>query len=104
MRNLDAIINQLAAEQQRCEHLLLEELDKMKKMCILFFDKQQRDADSFTALLAQVVEDISVKIKNGYPREQQLAEDAEPFPAIVTGRILTDEERDEILKKLGEVA
>ena len=104
MRNLDAIINQLAAEQQRCEHLLIEELEGVKKACTLFFDKQAREADAFIALLNQTLADIEIKIKNGYPKERQPSEDLGPLPAIVTGRVLTDEERDEILKKVGEAA
>lgn len=104
MRNLDAIINQLAAEQQRCEHLLIEELEGVKKACTLFFDKQAREADAFIALLNQTLADIEIKIKNGYPKERQPDADLGPLPAIVTGRVLTDEERDEILKKVGEAA
>ena len=45
MRNLDAIINQLSAEQQRCSHLLLGDVENIKTACTLFFDKQQREAD-----------------------------------------------------------
>ena len=104
MRNLDAIINQLAAEQHRCEHLLIEELEGMKKATQLFFDKQAREADAFLALLNQTLEDISVKVKNGYPRDRKPSDETDPLPAIVTGRTLTEEERDEILKRVGEAA
>lgn len=104
MRNLDSIINQLAAEQQRCEHLLLEDMNSIKKACVLFFDKQQREADSFMALIASYFEDISVKVQNGYPREQKPADETDPLPAIITGRKLTDEEREEILKQVGDAA
>ncbi len=104
MRNLDAIINQLAAEQHRCEHLLIEDLEGVKKATQLFFDKQSREADAFVALLSQTLADIEVKIKNGYPRDRKPSDETDPLPAIVTGRVLTDEERDEILKKVGEAA
>lgn len=104
MRNLDAIINQLSAEQQRCSSLLLEDMNKVKSACKLFFDKQtreletfkehqQRDADNFFALLNSSLEDIMVKVQNGYPREQKPESDTDPLPAIVTGRKLSDEER-----------
>jgi hypothetical protein len=104
MRNLDAIINQLAAEQQRCEHLLIDEMESVKKACTLFFDKQQREADAFMALLVQTFDDITIKVKNGYPKEQRPADEMDPLPAIVTGRKLSDEERDEILKAVGDAA
>ena len=104
MRNLDAIINQLASEQMRCEHLLLDDMENIKKACTLFFDKQQREADAFMALIVQYFDDISVKVKNGYPREQKPADESDPLPAIVTGRRLTDEERSEILKAVGDAA
>lgn len=104
MRNLDAIINQLAAEQQRCEHLLIDEMESVKKACTLFFDKQQREADAFIALLLQTFDDITIKVKNGYPKEQRPANETDPLPAIVTGRKLSDEERDEILKAVGDAA
>ena len=104
MRNLDAIINQLSAEQQRCSSLLLEDMNKVKSACKLFFDKQtreletfkehqQKDADSFFALLNTSLEDIMVKVQNGYPREQKPESETDPLPAIVTGRKLTNEER-----------
>lgn len=104
MRNLDAIINQLSAEQQRCSSLLLEDMNKVKNACKLFFDKQareletfkehqQRDADGFFALLNTSLEDIMVKVQNGYPREQKPESDTDPLPAIVTGRKLSNEER-----------
>lgn len=104
MRNLDAIINQLSAEQQRCSSLLLEDMNKVKSACKLFFDKQtreletfkehqQKDADNFFALLNSSLEDIMVKVQNGYPREQKPESDTDPLPAIVTGRKLSDEER-----------
>ena len=104
MRNLDAIINQLSNEQQRCSSLLLEDMNKVKSACKLFFDKQtreletfkehqQKDADNFFALLNSSLEDIMVKVQNGYPREQTPETDNDPLPAIVTGRKLSDEER-----------
>lgn len=104
MRNLDAIINQLSNEQQRCSSLLLEDMNKVKAACKLFFDKQtreletfkehqQKDADSFFALLNTSLEDIMVKVQNGYPREQKPEMDTDLLPAIVTGRKLTNEER-----------
>ena len=104
MRNLDAIINQLSSEQMRCEHLLLDDMENIKKACTLFFDKQQREADAFMALLAQTFDDITAKVKNGYPREQKPLDESDPLPAIVTGRRLTDEEREEILKAVGDAA
>ena len=104
MRNLDAIINQLSAEQQRCSSLLLDDMNKVKTACKLFFDKQtreletfkehqQKDADNFFALLNSSLEDIMVKVQNGYPKEQKPDSDTDPLPAIVTGRKLSDEER-----------
>lgn len=103
MRNLDAIINQLSAEQMRCEHLLLEDMEGVKKACTLFFDKQAREADSFMALLHQTLDDIANRVKNGYERKRE-PDDNTPFPAIVTGRKLTDEERQAILDGVGHAA
>lgn len=100
MRNLDAIINQLSAEQQRCEHLLLEDMEGVKKACTLFFDKQAREADAFMALLHQTLDDIANRVKNGYERKRE--PDDKPFPAIVTGRKLTDEERASLMGALDD--
>ena len=96
MRNLDAIINQLAAEQQRCEHLLLEDMEGVRKAATLFFDKQAREADAFLALLTTTLGEISSRVKNGYDRKREPDDDA-PLPAIVTGRKLTDEERASLM-------
>ena len=101
MRNLDAIINQLAAEQQRCEHLLLEDMEGIKKACTLFFDKQAREADGFIALLHQSLDDIANRVKNGYERKRE-PDDTAPLPAIVTGRKLTDEERASLMGALDD--
>ena len=103
MRNLDAIINQLSAEQMRCEHLLLEDMEGIKKACTLFFDKQAREADAFMALLHTTLDDIASKVKNGYERKRE-PDDDRPFPAIVTGRKLTDEERQAILDGVADAA
>lgn len=113
MRNLDAIINQLSNEQQRCSSLLLEDMNKVKAACKLFFDKQtrelenfkehqQKDADGFFALLNTSLEDIMVKVQNGYPREQKPEMDTDPLPAIVTGRKLTPDEASELEKALDQ--
>ena len=101
MRNLDAIINQLSAEQMRCEHLLLEDMEGVKKACTLFFDKQAREADSFMALLHQTLDDIANRVKNGYERKRE-PDDNAPLPAIVTGRKLTDEERASLMGALDD--
>lgn len=101
MRNLDAIINQLSAEQMRCEHLLLEDMEGVKKACTLFFDKQAREADSFMALLHQTLDDIANRVKNGYERKRA-PDDDRPFPAIVTGRKLTDDERAALMGALDD--
>ena len=101
MRNLDAIINQLANEQQRTEHLLIEDMQAIKKEAQLFFDKQAREADAYLALLVMRFDDIVSRVQNGYPKGQQ--EDFGPIPAIVQGRVMTDQEREAILTKLQEV-
>ena len=101
MRNLDAIINQLSAEQMRCEHLLLEDMEGVKKACTLFFDKQAREADAFMALLHQTLDDIANRVKNGYERKRE-PDDDKPFPAIVTGRKLTDDERAALMGVLDD--
>lgn len=104
MRNLDAIINQLANEQQRTEHLLVEDLQAIKKEAQLFFDKQAREADSYMALLATRFEDVIARIQNGYPKEKgfgDLTED--PIPEFLTRpKIVTDEERNKIIATLAE--
>ena len=85
MRNLDAIINRLSNEQQRCEHLLIEEIQAVKKATQLFFDKQQREADSFIALISTTLDDIINRVQNGYPANEGLShDDSDPLPAIVT--------------------
>ena len=96
MRNLDAIINQLANEQQRTEHLLVEDLKAIKQEAQLFFDKQARelqafyeqkskDADAYLALMAMRFDDVIIRIQNGYPKEQGFGELTEdPVPAFLT--------------------
>lgn len=95
MRNLDAIINQLANEQQRTEHLLVDDLKAIKHEAQLFFDKQarefqafyeqrQKDADAYMALLAVRFDDVINRIQNGYPKEEgfrELTED--PVPSFL---------------------
>ena len=103
MRNLDAIINQLSAEQMRCEHLLLEDMEGIKKACTLFFDKQAREADGFLALLHQSLDDIANRVKNGYEKKRE-PDDNAPLPAIVTGRKLTDEERAALMEAVDDAA
>lgn len=85
MRNIDAIINKLANEQQRCEHLLIEEIQAVKKATQLFFDKQAREADSFIALISTTLDDIINRVQNGYPASEGLQYDeSDPLPSIVT--------------------
>lgn len=104
MRNIESLINQLSAEAQRHEHLIIEDLEEVKKACGLFFDKQQREMDAFYALINKAVEDVSTRVKNGYPKDHRMNEDYGQMPAIVTGRSLTNEEREEIMKSVGEAA
>lgn len=101
MRNLDAIINQLANEQQRTSHLLREDIEAIKKEAKLFFDKQAREADAYLALLVTRFDDLISRIDNGYPQGQ--LESIGDIPAIVQRRTLSEEEREAILTKLGEV-
>jgi hypothetical protein len=101
MRNLDAIINQLANEQQRTSHLLREDIEAIKKEAQLFFDKQAREADAYVALLCTRFDDLLSRIDNGYP--QGKLESIGDIPAIVQRRTLSEEEREAILTKLGEV-
>ena len=85
MRNIDAIINRLANEQQRCEHLLMQEIDAVKKATQLFFEKQAREADSFIALISTTLDDINNRIQNGYPATEGVQyDDSDPLPSIVT--------------------
>lgn len=90
MRNLDAIINRLANEQQRCEHLLTEEINAVKKAVQLFFDKQQREADSFIALISTTLDDIINRVQNGYPAHEGIQHDGDdPIPAIISRKKVT---------------
>jgi hypothetical protein len=101
MRNLDAIINQLANEQQRTEHLLVEDLKAIKQEAQLFFDKQAREADAYVALLTTRFEDIINRIQNGYPKEQGFGELTEdPVPAFLTRPKIAPADQDSILKSL----
>lgn len=103
MRNLDAIINQLANEQQRTEHLLVEDLKAIKTEAQLFFDKQAREADAYMALLATRFEDVIARIQNGYPKEKgfgDLTED--PIPEFLTRPKINNEERDAIISSLAQ--
>lgn len=85
MKNIDAIIVRLSAEQQRCEHLLIEEINAVKKATQLFFDKQQREADSFIALISTTLDDIANRVQNGYPVTEGIKHDEDdPLPSIVT--------------------
>ena len=96
MRNLDAIINQLSNEQQRTEHLLVEDLKAIKHEAQLFFDKQarelqtfyeqkQKDADGYMALLSMRFDDVLLRIQNGYPKEKGFGELTEdPVPEFLT--------------------
>ena len=88
MRNLDAIINQLSAAQQRTEHLLLDDIQRVREATRIFFDRQQKEADQFVAAVSGHLDTIAERIKNGYP--------SEPMPSIVTGRQLTDAERAQL--------
>lgn len=101
MRNLDAIINQLANEQQRTSHLLREDIEAIKKEAQLFFDKQAREADAYLALLCTRFDDLLSRIDNGYPQGQ--LESIGDIPAIVQRRVLSDDEKQSILAKLGEI-
>ncbi len=98
MRNLDAIINQLANEQQRTSHLLKDDIAAIKKEAQLFFDKQAREADAYLALLCTRFDDLLSRIDNGYPQGQ--LESIGDIPAIVQRRTLSEEERETILAKL----
>jgi hypothetical protein len=98
MRNLDAIINQLANEQQRTSHLLKDDIAAIKKEAQLFFDKQAREADAYLALLCTRFDDLLSRIDNGYPQGQ--LESLGDVPAIVQRRVLSDQEREAILTKL----
>ena len=115
MRNLDAIINQLANEQLRTEHLLLEELDKIKKDAQAFFDSQSRalklfyelqqtESDKYLAFITTQFDDVKNRIQNGYPKERGFGELTEdPVPEFLTrGRKVTDEEREKIVAGLEE--
>lgn len=104
MRNLDAIINQLANEQQRTEHLLVEDLKAIKQEAVLFFDKQAREADAYIALLSQRFEDVVIKIQNGYPKEKGFGDlTEEPIPEFLRRpKVVSDEERNAILTSLEE--
>lgn len=113
MRNLDAIINQLANEQQRTEHLLVEDLQAIKKEAQLFFDKQarelqafyeqkQKDADGYMAIIVMRFDDVIARIQNGYPKEKGFGELTEdPVPAFLTRpKTISDEERNAIVASL----
>ncbi len=101
MRNLDAIINQLANEQQRTEHLLVEDLQAIKKEAQLFFDKQAREADAYVALLTTRFDDLITRIQNGYPKEKGFGELTEdPVPAFLVRPKITSEEREAIVASL----
>ena len=85
MKNIDAIIIRLSAEQQRCEQLLIEEIQAVKKATQLFFDKQAREADSFIALISTTLDDIANRVQNGYPANEGVKhDDNDPLPSIVT--------------------
>ena len=85
MRNLDTIINQLSAEQQRTEHLLLDDIQSVREATKLFFDRQQKEMDTFLGTISMYLDGIANRVKNGYP--------AENMPSIVSGRQLTEAER-----------
>lgn len=106
MRNLDAIINQLANEQQRTEHLLIEDLQAIKKEAQLFFDKQAREADAYLALLTTRFDDAINRIQNGYPKEKGFGELTEdPIPEFLTKSKtspLTNEDRNSMLQALAD--
>lgn len=114
MRNLDAIINQLANEQQRTEHLLVEELKAIKQEAQLFFDKEarefksfyeqkQKDADSYMALLAVRFDDVIIRIQNGYPKEQGFGEFKEdPVPEFLTRPKMPSKVTDEVMAALAQ--
>lgn len=88
MRNLDTIINQLSAEQQRTEHLLLDDIQSVREATKLFFDRQQKEMDTFLGTISMYLDGIANRVKNGYPTEN--------MPSIVSGRQLTDAERAQL--------
>lgn len=103
MRNLDAIINQLSNEQQRTEHLLVEDLKAIKKEAQLFFDKQAREADSYVALLSTRFDDLVARIQNGYPKEQGFGELTEdPVPEFLTRPKVPSKVTDEVMAALAQ--
>ena len=95
MRNIDAIINKLANEQQRCEHLLIQEVEAVKKATQLFFDKQAREADAFIALISTTLDDIINRVQNGYPATEGIQhDDSDPLPSIVTRKKILQPQLD----------
>jgi hypothetical protein len=114
MRNLDAIINQLANEQQRTEHLLVEDLKAIRQEAQLFFDKQarelqsfydqkQKDADGYMGLLVLRFEDVINRIQNGYPKEKGFGELTEdPVPEFLTRPKMPSKVTDEVMAALAQ--
>ncbi len=108
MKNLDAIINQLSNEQLRTEHMLLEDLESVKKACVLFFDKQSREADAFIALLNTTLDDVKSRVKNGYPKNERndvplpVAPSEDPVPAFLLKPKTGKNPKEEVLAGIEE--
>lgn len=108
MKNLDAIINQLSNEQLRTEALLIEDLKAIKKEAQLFFDKQQREADAYLALLSTRFDDLVSRIENGYPKNERndvpmpVAPNDDPVPSFLLKPKAGKNPKEEILAGIEE--
>jgi hypothetical protein len=100
MRTIDDLINQLKADNYRIEERATREIDRLRQHCLAFFDHQQQQTDSFVTAVSISLDQLMVNIKEGFPDKLAYEEGDEPFPAVVTGRHLTEEEQAKIMANL----
>ncbi|UOF79779.1 hypothetical protein [Caudoviricetes sp.] len=99
MRSLETLINQLQADNHRIEERATHEIERIRQHCLTFFNHQQQQTDSFVAAMSVTLDRLMVNMRDGFPDPHDQMSD-EVFPAVVTGRQLTDEDRANIMAKL----
>jgi len=98
MRSIENLITQLQADNHRIEERATREIERIRQHCITFFNHQQQQTDSFVAAMSVTLDRLMVNMRDGFPDQYEAAD--ETFPAVVTGRQLTEEDRANIMANL----
>lgn len=98
MRSIENLILELQADNHRIEERATREIERLRQHCITFFNQQQQQTDSFVAAMSVTLDRLMVNMRDGFPDQFDAMD--ETFPAVVTGRQLTDEDRARIMADL----